>query len=122
MVISRQCLAGKVLWKDAGPLGLTPAYTAHYAGAMEVHLTPDQQVLIRQVIESGRYQTPEDVIQDAMGRWEEGERARVELLSALDEAEADLAGGRYTDYTAETSPELARELKSEARALRHERR
>ena len=46
------------------------------------------------------------------------ERRRVELMAALDEAEADLEAGRYTDYTPETLPQLAVELKREARMLR----
>jgi putative addiction module CopG family antidote len=85
---------------------------------MQFTLTPDQEALIRQAIASGRYRTPEDAVRDAMARWEERERARVELLAALDEAEADLAGGRYTDHTDDTLPQLAEELKREARAAR----
>jgi len=53
-----------------------------------------------------------------MERWEEGERSRLEILAALDAAEADLEAGRYTDYTPETSVSLGAELKREARALR----
>jgi len=50
-----------------------------------------------------------------MAQWEQDGRARVELLAALDEAECDLQAGRYTDYTNETLPALAAELKGEAR-------
>lgn len=50
--------------------------------------------------------------------WEERERARVELLVALKEAEAGLEAGSYSDYTDETLPRLSEELKREARALR----
>jgi Arc/MetJ-type ribon-helix-helix transcriptional regulator len=82
---------------------------------MEVHFTPDQEALILRAIASGRYQTAEDAVQDAMARWEEGERVRIEVLASLDEAEADLETGRYTDYTDETLPTLADELKREAR-------
>jgi hypothetical protein len=46
-----------------------------------------------------------------MARWEESERSRIEILAALEEAEADLKAGRYTDYTDETLPKLADELK-----------
>jgi len=60
----------------------------------------------------------EDTVRGAMTRWEDGERARIETLTALDEAEADLRAGRYTDYTGETLPNLAGELKREARAQR----
>jgi putative addiction module CopG family antidote len=87
---------------------------------MEIHLSPDQEAFIRQAIASGRYQTADDAIHDALARWEQNERARIELTASLDEAEADLEAGRYTDYTAETLPKLVDELKREGRALRQQ--
>ncbi|MBZ5618276.1 MAG: type II toxin-antitoxin system ParD family antitoxin [Acidobacteriia bacterium] len=88
---------------------------------MEVHFIPDpdQEAFIRQGIASGRYRTAEDAVRDAMARWEEGERTRLELLATLDESEADLEAGRFTDYSNETLPILADELKREARTMRH---
>ena len=86
---------------------------------MEVHLTPDQEAFIRQAIADGRYRTAEEAVLEAMARWEENERARTALLAALDEAEADLRAGLYTDYTRETRSVLAEELKREARASRN---
>ncbi len=65
---------------------------------------------------SGRYQTADDAIHDALARWEQNERARIELMASLDEAETDLEAGWYTDYTAETLPKLVDELKREGRA------
>jgi putative addiction module CopG family antidote len=85
---------------------------------MEIHLSPDQEAFIRQAIASGRYQSADDAVRDALTRWEENERTRMELIAALDQAEADLEAGRYAEYTAETLPKLADELKREARALR----
>ncbi len=85
---------------------------------MEVQLTPDQEAFIRQAVASGRYPSAEAAVRDAMARWEERERARVELLATLDAAQADLDAGRYTDYTDATLPRLAEELKHEARDLR----
>jgi putative addiction module CopG family antidote len=85
---------------------------------MEITLTPDQKAFVRQAIERGRLEREEDAVREALLLWEERERARVELLAALDEAEADLGAGRYSDYTGETLPRLAEELKREARALR----
>lgn len=87
---------------------------------MKVDFTPDQEALIRQAIASGRYQTAEDAVYDAMARWEKSERSRIEMLAALDEAESDLQAGRYTDYTDATLPQLADELKREARAERNQ--
>jgi putative addiction module CopG family antidote len=97
---------------------LTGLHTSIKLKAMEVQLTPDQEAFIRKAVASGRYPSVEDAVRDAMVRWEEGERARLELLAALDEAEADLEAGRYTDYTDATLPRLANELKREARKLR----
>ncbi|MGA3328141.1 MAG: type II toxin-antitoxin system ParD family antitoxin [Terriglobia bacterium] len=84
---------------------------------MEVQLTPDQEAFIRNAVASGRYPSPEAAVREAMARWEEGERARLEVLAALDEAEADLEAARYTDFTDVTLPQLASELKREAREL-----
>jgi putative addiction module CopG family antidote len=89
-----------------------------YADGMEVQFTQDQEAFVRQAIAEGRYQTAEDAVRAALARWEEEERSRIELLTALDEAEADLESGRYTDDTDESLPLLAEELKEEARALR----
>jgi putative addiction module CopG family antidote len=83
-------------------------------------LSPDQEAFIRQAIASGRYHTADDAIHDALARWEQNERARIELMASLDEAEADLEAGRYTDYTAETLPKLVDELKRDGRALRRQ--
>ena len=80
---------------------------------MEVHPTPDQEAFIRQAIESGRLQREEDAVREALSLWEERERSQTELLAALDEAEADLQTGRFTDYTDETLLQLATELKRE---------
>jgi putative addiction module CopG family antidote len=85
---------------------------------MQFTPTPDQEAFIRQAIASGRYRTPEDALRDAMARWEESERARTELLAAFEEAEADLEVGQYADYTEATLPQLAQELKREARLER----
>jgi len=89
---------------------------------MEVQLTPDQEAFIRKAVASGRYRSVEDAVRDAMARWEEGERARLELLAALDEAEADLEAGRHSDYTDATLPGLADDLKREAREMRQRER
>jgi putative addiction module CopG family antidote len=58
---------------------------------MEVHLTPDQEAFIRQAIETGRLRREEDAVREAMSLWEERERRRLEILVAVDRAEASLA-------------------------------
>lgn len=85
---------------------------------MNVDLTPDQKAFVRQAIESGRLADESDAIREALSSWEERERARVETLAALDEAEADIQGQRFADYSNATLPQLAEELKREATALR----
>jgi putative addiction module CopG family antidote len=86
---------------------------------MEVRLTLDQEAFIQRAIESGRLQSAEDAIRQALSLWESKERRRSEILAALDESEADIQSGQYADYANETLSTLAADLKSEARAARH---
>jgi putative addiction module CopG family antidote len=60
---------------------------------MEVQLTPDQKAFVRQAIESGRLHGEEDAVKEALSLWEERERRRLEILTAVDQAEASLARG-----------------------------
>jgi putative addiction module CopG family antidote len=83
---------------------------------MEVHLTPDQEVFVRQGIAAGRYQNEADAIAEALALWEERERRRTEILAAVDAAEASLARGEGRVYTEETLHELAEGVKRRGRA------
>jgi putative addiction module CopG family antidote len=83
---------------------------------MEVHLTPDQKAFVRQAIESGRLLREEDAVKEALSLWEERERRRLEILAAVDEAEASLAGGEGHAITQESMRELAEEVKRRGRA------
>jgi Arc/MetJ-type ribon-helix-helix transcriptional regulator len=74
---------------------------------MNVQLTPDQQAMVHYAIESGRLSRPEDAVQEAMALWERRERARIELLASLDDAEASLARGEGRDITVESMRQLA---------------
>jgi len=85
---------------------------------MEVTLTPSQEILIQRAIELGRYRSTEDAVRDAMARWEERERQRIDLTTDIGRAETELKSGWYSDYTDDTLPLLAEELKSEARQMR----
>jgi Arc/MetJ-type ribon-helix-helix transcriptional regulator len=79
---------------------------------MEVQLTPDQEAFIRQAIETGRLHREEDAVQKAMSLWEERERRRLEILAAVDRAEASLAGGAgRTITTREEVTQLAADIK-----------
>lgn len=53
-----------------------------------------------------------------MSRWEDEARSRLTMLAALDEAEADLEAGHFTDYGDASLQVLGSELKAGARVLR----
>jgi Arc/MetJ-type ribon-helix-helix transcriptional regulator len=83
---------------------------------MEVQLTPDQREFVRLAIETGRLRREEDAIQEALSLWEERERARAEILAAVDDAEASLANGKGRPLTPESIRELAESVKQRGRA------
>jgi Arc/MetJ-type ribon-helix-helix transcriptional regulator len=83
---------------------------------MEVRLTRDQEAFIRQAIKSGRFQDPEDAVQEALSLWEIRERKRLEFLGSLDEAEASLERGEGRVITQESMRELAGEVKRRGQA------
>lgn len=70
---------------------------------MEVELSPDQRAFVRQAIESGRLRREEDAVKEALSLWAERERRRLEILVAVDQADASLArgGGRRVKSHAE---------------------
>jgi Arc/MetJ-type ribon-helix-helix transcriptional regulator len=82
---------------------------------MEVHLTPDQKAFVRQAVEIGRLRRAEDAIQEALSLWEDRERARAEILTAVDAAEASLARGDGRTITQESMRQLAEEVKHRGR-------
>jgi putative addiction module CopG family antidote len=82
---------------------------------MEVHLTPDQKAFVRQAIESGRLNREEDAVQEALSLWEERERTRAEILTAVDMAEASIAPGQGRAITQESMRQLADEVKQRGR-------
>jgi putative addiction module CopG family antidote len=87
-----------------------------YPYPIDVTLTPDQQLFVREAIASGRLQRQEDAVKEALSLWEERERRRSEILSAVDEAEASIARGERLPFTAESMRELAEEVKRRGRA------
>ena len=82
---------------------------------MEVHLTPDQKAFVRQAIESGRLHREEDAVQEALSLWEERERTRAEILTAVDAAEASIERGEGRTITQESMRQLADEVKQRGR-------
>jgi Arc/MetJ-type ribon-helix-helix transcriptional regulator len=94
---------------------LLPERLSRILKAMEVQLTPDQKAFVRQAIESGRLLREEEAVEEALALWEERERARVEILSAVDEAEASLARGEGRVITQQSMRDLAAEVKQRGR-------
>jgi putative addiction module CopG family antidote len=82
---------------------------------MDVHLTPDQEAFVRQAIESGRLSREEDAVREALALWEERERTRAEILSAVDLAEASVKSGEGRTLTPESMRQLADEIKQRGR-------
>jgi putative addiction module CopG family antidote len=54
---------------------------------MDIQLTPEQDSFVHLGIEQGRFRHVEDAVRDALALWEKRERARVELLAAIDAGE-----------------------------------
>jgi Arc/MetJ-type ribon-helix-helix transcriptional regulator len=82
---------------------------------MNVELTSNQRALVKRAIESGRFTDEEQAVQEALALWEERERRRLEILAAIDEAEASLAKGEGRPITEESMKALAEEIKERGR-------
>jgi Arc/MetJ-type ribon-helix-helix transcriptional regulator len=85
-------------------------------GMDDVHLTPDQQVFAQRAIESGRFHSERDAVQEALALWEERERQRTEFLLRLADARASLARSEGRIMTQESVRQLAREVQERGRA------
>ena len=48
---------------------------------MNVELTADQRAFVQKAIESGRFTREEEAIEEALARWEERERRRLEIIA-----------------------------------------
>jgi putative addiction module CopG family antidote len=83
---------------------------------MEVQLTSDQRAFARRAVESGRFHSEEDAVQEALALWEERERRRMAFLATLDDARASLARGEGLIVTQETMRQLATEVRERGRA------
>ncbi len=84
---------------------------------MEIQLTIDQKAFARQAIEAGRlHREEEEAVQEALELWEARERARAELLAAIDTADASLGRGVGRVITEESMRDLASEIDRRGRA------
>jgi Arc/MetJ-type ribon-helix-helix transcriptional regulator len=86
-----------------------------YPECMEVQLTPDQKAFVRQAIASGRLRREEEAVNEALALWEQRERTRVEILAAVDEAEASFVRGEGRIITQQSMRDLAGEVKQRGR-------
>lgn len=82
---------------------------------MNVDLTPDQRAFVRRAIELGRFSHEEEAVQEALALWEERERRRLEILAALDEAEASVLKGEGRPINEASMKELSDEAKQRLR-------
>lgn len=83
---------------------------------MDVQLTHGQRAFVQQAIATGRLSREEDAVQEALALWEARERARAEILSMVDVAEASLAKGEGREITEQSMGDLAEEIKQQGRA------
>ena len=83
---------------------------------MEIQLYTGPKGLCPPRVESGRLQSEEEAVEEAMALWEERERRRVEFLSTLDRARASLASGEGREITRESMQRLAAEVSERGRA------
>jgi putative addiction module CopG family antidote len=82
---------------------------------MEVDLTAEQKEFIQLAIASGRLRHAEDAIREALSLWEERERARAEILAAVDAAEDSIARGEGRELTPDSVHELSSKIKERGR-------
>ena len=83
---------------------------------MQVELTVDQKAFARRAVQTGRLRDEEQVIEEALVLWEGRERARFEMLTMIEVAEASLARGEGRLITEGSMLELAAEVKQRGRA------
>ena len=82
---------------------------------MEVDLTAEQKEFIQLAIASGRLRCAEDAVREALSLWEERERARAEILAAVDAAEDSIARGEGRELTPDSMRELSSRIKERGR-------
>jgi putative addiction module CopG family antidote len=61
---------------------------------MDVHLTEQQEILIRKAIESGRFQSPDDAVTEALSLWEQRE---ARIAEGVKRGLADAERGNFVD-------------------------
>lgn len=77
---------------------------------MQVSLPADLSEFVQQLVESGRYSSPEAVVAKALGRLKEDYQKFVALKASLDEAVAELDRGEETPFDVEEILREGREM------------
>jgi putative addiction module CopG family antidote len=78
---------------------------------MEITLSPAQQAFVRDAVASGRYASEQDAVQEALDLWEERQRRRAEILSAVDAASAELEAGQGIPISEDSMQQLSESVK-----------
>jgi Arc/MetJ-type ribon-helix-helix transcriptional regulator len=95
---------------------MPPALLKQGKPAMLIELTREQQEIIRGALEAGRVKRAEEVVKQALELWVERERRRDEILAAIDEGEASLAGDEGIAISKASVEELGDDIKRRGRA------
>jgi Arc/MetJ-type ribon-helix-helix transcriptional regulator len=83
---------------------------------MEIELTSDQRAFALHAMQTGRLQSEQDAVEEALALWVERERRRVEFRATLDDARASLAQGEGRPITQESMRALSTEVRARGRA------
>ena len=76
---------------------------------MPLELPPDLEDRIRSQIESGQFETEEDVVREALDSLEKRQRGLSELREMIQVADADVAAGRVGPFNAEETKQAVRQ-------------
>lgn len=78
--------------------------------AMKLELDQEYEALIQRKVDSGRFTSAAEVVEEALREMDERDERMDYLKAAIAEAEADVAAGRVVDWT----PELMDQIQAEA--------
>ena len=83
---------------------------------MEIALTPEAHDVIGQAVAAGHVKDAGEAVRQAVALWVEHERRRIELLSAIDQAETSITRDGGTAMTEKSMGNLAADVKRRGRA------
>jgi antitoxin ParD1/3/4 len=76
---------------------------------MTLELPPDLEHRVKAQIESGQFETEEDVLREALNSLEKRQRGLSELRQLIQVADADVAADRVGQFNAEETKRAVRE-------------